>query len=136
MNSDQKTGFVLFAHGSSLPAANEAVESAARALSRRGGYEHVRAAFLEPVRPGLGDAVAALASAGVTRVVVIPYFLTSGIHLQRDLPRIIEGLVRIHNVEIQVSAPLDGHPALVDIILDRARQCLSGAGGGESHRNR
>ena len=127
---------MVFAHGSSLAAANEAVESAARALSRRGGYQHVRAAFLDPVTPGLGDAVASLAAAGVSRVIVIPYFLTSGIHLQRDLRRIVERLNGIHNVQIQVSAPLDGHPALVDILLDRARQCLSGAGGGDPQNNR
>jgi sirohydrochlorin ferrochelatase len=136
LESAQKTGFVVFAHGSSLAAANEAVEAAARALARHGGYAHVRAAFLDPVSPGLGDAVASLAEAGVSRVIVIPYFLTSGIHLQRDLPRIVERLVRIHNLEIQVSASLDGHPALVDILLDRARQYLSGAAEGEPRNNR
>jgi len=59
-------------------------------------------------------------------VIVVPYFLTLGIHLQRDLPNIVEGLARIHKgVEICVARPLDGHPALGEILKERAREMLS-----------
>jgi sirohydrochlorin ferrochelatase len=58
-------------------------------------------------------------------VIVIPYFLTLGIHLRRDLPRIVEGIGSIHpGVRIDVTEPLDGHPSLVGILLDRARTAL------------
>ncbi len=119
-----KTGVVLFAHGSSVAGANEAVHRVARDFARASGYDCVQPAFLEQSPPDLREAVNLLVSSrGVNRVLVIPYFLTLGIHLQRDLPRIIDELRRIHvHVRIDVTAPLDGHPALLEALLDRAQE--------------
>lgn len=118
-------GIVIFAHGSSVPSANEAVRDVAGTAARAGKFEHVETAFLE-AKPDLAEAVARLADAGVRRILVVPYFLTLGIHLQRDLPAIVEQLSRAHeNVEILVTPPLDGHPALVQALLDRAQASLA-----------
>ncbi|HXM40251.1 MAG TPA: CbiX/SirB N-terminal domain-containing protein [Bryobacteraceae bacterium] len=120
------TGIVIFAHGSSLPSANEAVRVVAEATAAAGEFERVETAFLD-ARPDLAEAVARLADAGVTRILVVPYFLTLGIHLQRDLPAIVEQLGQTHrNVEIRIAPPLDGHPALARVLLDRAREALIG----------
>ena len=116
------TGYIVFAHGSSVESANQAVRAVAEEMARRGKLDHVAAAFLEGGKPDLKAAAHALAAAGVGRIVVIPYFLTPGLHLQRDLPRLIE-VARdgLRGVAIEVTAPLDGHPAMVDALLDRAR---------------
>ncbi len=119
-------GVVVFAHGSRIEAANEAVRAAGRELARAGGFEHVEAAFLELGEPDLPGAVARLAAAGVSRVVVIPYFVMPGLHLERDLPRIVEDISRtLRGVDIEVTPPLDGHPAMIQILLDRARTALA-----------
>ena len=90
-----------------------------------GGYITYETAFLESARPDLREAVARLTAQGVERIIVLPYFLTLGIHLKRDLPRIVDELALIHKgVEIKVTEPLDGHPALKEILLDRARRAL------------
>ena len=121
-----QTGIVIFAHGSSVASANDAVRAVAADVARAGGFELLEAAFLEQGSPDLAGAVARLVERGAARVVVIPYFLTLGIHLQRDLPRIVEELSRVHNgVRIDVTEPLDGHPALRDILLARVRQALA-----------
>jgi sirohydrochlorin ferrochelatase len=118
------TGIVIFAHGSSVPSANEAVRIVAVAAAAAGAFERVETAFLE-AQPNLAEAVARLAGSGVTRILVVPYFLTLGIHLQRDLPAIVEQLAQAHqNVEIRVASPLDGHPALAQILLDRAQEAF------------
>jgi sirohydrochlorin ferrochelatase len=115
------TGIVIFAHGSSVPSANEAVRIVAEEAAAAGAFERVETAFLEG-QPNLAEAVARLAGSGVTRILVVPYFLTLGIHLQRDLPAIVEQLAQAHqHVEIRVASPLDGHPALAQILLDRAK---------------
>ena len=120
------TGIVIFAHGSSVASANQAVRIVAEAAATAGAFEQVETAFLE-ARPNLAEAVARLANSGVRRILVVPYFLTLGMHLQRDLPAIVEQLAKAHeNVEIRVTAPLDGHPALVQVLLDRAQAALSG----------
>jgi sirohydrochlorin ferrochelatase len=51
---------------------------------------------------------------------VLPYFLTLGIHLQRDLPRLVDDLSREHSIPIRVAEPLDGHSTLSRILVDRA----------------
>lgn len=117
------TGYIVFAHGSRIESANEAVRSAAAALARAGGFSHVQPAFLELGEPDLAAAVARLAAAGVDRVVVIPYFLTLGLHMERDLPRLIQNISNQYNgLEIAVTLPLDGHPGLIQALLDRANQ--------------
>ena len=116
------TGIIVFAHGSRLEPANEAVRSVARQLAGAGRFETVEAAFLELGEPSLEGAVEALVGRGVHDILVVPYFLTLGIHLERDLPNIINQLAsRIGHVRIRVAAPLDGHPALVEALLDRIK---------------
>lgn len=116
------TGFVVFAHGSSIDSANQSVRQVAEEFARAGGHALVESAFLEQAQPDLAGAVAHLADRGARRIVVIPYFLTLGLHLQRDLPRIVRSLEGIHpGVEILVAPPLDGHPGLLAALLDRAR---------------
>jgi sirohydrochlorin ferrochelatase len=115
------TAYIVFAHGSSIESANEAVRAVANDMAGRGGFDLVRAAFLEGGRPDLRGAVDELAALGVSRVVVVPYFLTLGLHLQRDLPRLIESVARIHShLTVEVTPPLDGHPGMVDALVDRA----------------
>jgi sirohydrochlorin ferrochelatase len=116
------TGYIVFAHGSSVESANEAVRAVAAEMARRGGYEAVEAAFLGGGKPDLAGALNDFAARGFKRVVVVPYFLTLGLHLQRDLPRLIKELKQAHRgMEIEVTEPLDGHPAVVEALLDRAR---------------
>jgi len=119
------TGFVIFAHGSSVESANESVRAVTNRFASESGYPLVEAGFLEFGQPDLVGAVDRLVQRDVTRVFVIPYFLTLGKHLQQDLPRIIEEISRIYQgIEIRVTEPLDPHPSLSAILLDRARAAL------------
>lgn len=121
-----KTGIAIFGHGSSVESANEAVREVARRFASTGGFDLVEPSFLELGRPDLSGAVARLVERGATHVVVVPYFLTLGKHLKRDLPRIAEEISRIHpGVEIRIAPPLDGHPALAEILIERARAEMS-----------
>jgi sirohydrochlorin ferrochelatase len=116
------TGFVVFAHGSRVESANQAVRDVAAEMAASGPYV-VEAAFLELGAPGLSGATALLIARGAKRIVVIPYFLTLGTHLQRDLPRLALDASRAHgDIEIEITPPLNGHPALIQALLDRARE--------------
>ena len=116
------TGIVIFAHGSRIESANQAVRDVVDRMAELETYL-VEPAFLELGQPDLAGAVERLVSRGAARIIVIPYFLTLGTHLQRDLPRLAAQVARHYqNVEIQVTSPLDGHPALLQALLDRASQ--------------
>jgi sirohydrochlorin ferrochelatase len=119
------TGIIVFAHGSRIEPANQAVRSAAADLARAGDYPNVEAAFLELGRPGLEEAADLLVARGVERIVIIPYFLTPGMHLERDLPALVERISKKNkDMQVLVTASLDGHSGLVQILTDRARAAL------------
>jgi len=127
MTAPAITGIVVFAHGSRIESANQAVRDLAARMPQAES-DLVEPAFLELGRPDLAGAVERLVSRGAARIIVIPYFLTLGTHLQRDLPRLAAEVARRYqNVEIQVTSPLDGHPALLQALLDRARQAAQKA---------
>lgn len=119
------TGIIVFAHGSRVESANQAVRGVASELARAGDFPHVEAAFLELGEPDLAGAAAKLVEQGVERILVLPYFLTLGLHMERDLPRLTESISnRYKGLEVLVGPPLDGHPALVEILLDRSLSIL------------
>jgi sirohydrochlorin ferrochelatase len=117
------TGVAVFAHGSSVESANEAVRIVARRLASDDAFPMHVTCFLDGGKPDLPTAVEQLLSQGATRILIVPYFLTAGLHLKRDLPDLIRQIQEVHpGLAIEVTPPLDGHPALGEILLDRARR--------------
>jgi sirohydrochlorin ferrochelatase len=116
------TGIIVFAHGSRVEAANEAVRSAAAALACSVGIADVQAAFLELGRPSLEEAADLLVERGIDRLAILPYFLTPGMHLERDLPVLVRNITnKYSDLQVVVSPSLDGHPGLVEVLADRLR---------------
>ena len=116
------TGIIVFAHGSRIEAANQAVRQAAADFARAGEYPIVEAAFLELGHPSLEEAADLMVGRGVGRLVIIPYFLTPGLHLERDLPPLVQRISNKHShLQTLVTASLDGHPGILQILADRVR---------------
>ena len=116
-----QTGYIVFAHGSRVESANQAVRKVAADFAHSKGAGLAEPAFLEIGMPDLAGAVAALAQRGIKDIVVLPYFLTLGTHMQRDLPKLVEEALAGHpGMTISVAPPLDGHPALIEALMDRA----------------
>lgn len=121
----RRTAVVLFAHGSAVEEANQGVRVLANRIQAHGPYAHVQAAFLGPGRPELGEAIAQAVAAGYRHIVVLPYFLTLGIHLRRDLPRLVEAERKKHpRLEIKVSRSLEDHPEMAALILGRIQEVM------------
>lgn len=112
-------GIIVFGHGSSVASANDAVRTIAAQAADDGSWPLCETAFLEAA-PRLDEAVRKLVSAGAREILVLPYFLTLGIHLQRDLPKLVEALSREHSITIRVAEPLDGASELSRILVRRA----------------
>jgi sirohydrochlorin ferrochelatase len=119
-----QTGIVVFGHGSSVASANDAVRVVAANAAREGAWSLYETAFLE-CDPRLADAVRNLAAAGASDILVLPYFLTLGIHLQRDLPKLVADLANQYGLPIRVAPPLDGHRGLGKMLVDRVIEAAS-----------
>jgi len=125
--TDGEPAIILFAHGSAIEEANQGVRDLAGRIQAEGAYAHVRASFLGPGQPELGAAIAEAVGAGFHRIVVIPYFLTEGAHLRRDLPRLVEAEKQKYPVlEIQVGRSLENHPEMASLVLSRIREITEG----------
>src|SRR5690348_7675531 len=118
---------IKFAHGSAVEQASGAVREPARSSDSCGACEYVRASFLGPGQPELGTAVADAIAVGFNPIIVIPYFLTLGIHLLRDLPRLVAAEQEKHpGLELQVGRSLEDHPEMASLVLSRIREITEG----------
>jgi sirohydrochlorin cobaltochelatase len=115
-------GLILFAHGSREIGWSDPFEKlAARVRALSPGHE-VRLAFLELMRPSLGEAVNELVENAVSEIAIVPIFLGQGGHLKRDLPRMIAELRARHSA---VKIDLAGAAGEEDGVLDAiARYCV------------
>jgi len=99
-------------------------EVADRLRKRRPGWI-VESAFLEINSPSIPEGIDLCASRGAERIVLLPYFLHLGSHVQEDLPRFVrEGSDRHPGVELILGPHLGFHPMLVEIVEERLAEAL------------
>ena len=118
-------GIILFAHGSPVDEANAGVRELAAKVEEAGPYKYVRAAFLDGGEPDLPTAVDQAAGAGFDHLIVVPYFLTEGLHLRRDMPKLVDAARAKHPaMRITVGQSLEAHPLMPSMILSRVGEVL------------
>jgi sirohydrochlorin ferrochelatase len=119
-----RTALLLIAHGSRNAEANEDLHHVAAMLRQR-GQEIVESAFLELAPPAIGEAAEACVRQGAEQVVLIPYFLSAGVHVRRDLTETQTVLAaRFPQVRFVLTEPLGRHPLLLEIVAERATEAL------------
>lgn len=141
---DQVSLFVA-AHGTSRDARSRgAAERQARILRNSNRFASVHAVFLEE-DPGVPDCYALARSPDV---VVVPFFLSEGMHTAEDLPELLGESRQTIEERLRSGEPIWGNPTerrgkrvwltpavgtapgMVEVILDRVRQMASGSASG------
>jgi sirohydrochlorin ferrochelatase len=118
-----KTALLLMAHGSRNDEANQDLEALVAELRARQLFFAVEPSFLELAKPSIEQAAEACVTQGAERVLMIPYFLSAGVHVRRDLTQIRDRLAaRFARVEFRLADPLGRHPLLLEVVLNRARE--------------
>lgn len=111
---------VLAAHGSRAEAGNDAHRALAAQLAERSGRT-VLAAFLELAEPSIGDTIDR-AAPRARAVVVLPYFLHPGRHVDEDIPAIVEDARSRHpGVEITLLAAFGSTDEVLDLLTVQLR---------------
>ena len=119
------TALLLIAHGSRNPAANADLDHVAAELRRRGSYAIVETAFLELAEPTIAQGGQRCATAGAGCVILLPYFLSAGVHVRDDLTRHRDELAaQFPSVQFVLAEPLGRHPLLVEVVKQRAGEAL------------
>src|SRR6516162_2004714 len=118
-----RNALLLIAHGSRQDEANADLHFVLASMRSRGTFAIVEAAFLELAEPDIDAGADRCVAQGAGRVVLLPYFLSAGVHVRRDLAAARERLAeRYPAVEFRLAEPLGRHPLLTEIVAQRAEE--------------
>jgi sirohydrochlorin ferrochelatase len=121
---------VLAGHGSRSDEANASLAALAAAIGAELGVP-VLPAYLEMVRPSIADALRAAAEGGATRIVLVPYFLSPGMHVRRDIVEVVDEARAELDVPIEIAEFFGSHPEVPRLLGDLARRALGVAAAGD-----
>jgi sirohydrochlorin ferrochelatase len=124
-----KTAILLMAHGSRIPEANDAVNQIAAMVMDFADYDIVEVSFRENHSPTIQQGIDACVSQGAQRILLVPYFLYLGAHVQEDLPKELEeARLRHPGVEMAMGKHLGVHKRLAKLVIDRIEEALGEKG--------
>jgi len=123
------TAILLMAHGSRIPEANDAAREVAAMVGEMTGHAIVEVAFREMHAPDIQQGIDNCVAKGADRILLIPYFLFMGAHVQHDLPEEIEAAQQRHpGLEMVMGGHLGAHRKLAEIVAERIGEGLASAG--------
>lgn len=115
---------ILAAHGSRQKASAAEVAALAKKLDKKvktsGSHDihQVVHAFLQFCDPSLETVIQELADSGVNEMVIFPFFISAGSHVQKDIPRAVETARQKHpHVRFHITRHLGILDAVEDLIL-------------------
>jgi precorrin-8X/cobalt-precorrin-8 methylmutase len=124
-------GILVISHGSPRHEVNEGFAAMVRRIAARLGAGEVLPAFFSIVRPNIQDQVAELASRGIRRIVLLPYFLYTGQHVRQDIPTLlVECREWFPDVTLELLPTLENDPAVEDVVVDRLAPLVGGPADG------
>jgi sirohydrochlorin ferrochelatase len=130
-DAQSSLGVVIVDHGSKRAASNDALLEFVALYRAATGRANVQPAHMELAPPSVGAAVAACVAAGAARVVVAPYFLSRGRHIQEDVPALVAEAAAAHpGVEVVLAEPVGVDPLMATLLESRVRAALAAAEGG------
>lgn len=116
---------ILVAHGSRRKVSNiEIIQIATRLKAQvLGSYHHVGHAFLELALPSIPEAIEEAIQAGATEVVILPYFLSAGRHVHKDVPElVIQKQTQHPSIKITLAPYLGGSSDIIKVLANISSQ--------------
>jgi sirohydrochlorin ferrochelatase len=118
-----QTAVLLIAHGSRRAAANDDLVELAKLVSERGGYRLVEVSYLELAEPTIAAGGRRCVERGARRVLMLPYFLSAGVHVVNDLEAQRASLAaEFSETEFVLCPHLGLHPLMAEIVLQRLQE--------------
>lgn len=124
------TAILLVGRGSTDPGANGDFFKVGRLLWERSRRRLFECCFVSLAEPNVPAGIDRCVRLGARRILVMPYFLHTGVLVKRMAQQSLAAGVRYPGVEIAVGEPLGVHAKLVQLILDRARDLAEGPSDG------
>jgi sirohydrochlorin ferrochelatase len=123
MRDTRVRAVLLIGYGSVLPGIGTAMIRIASRISASGIAPIAAAGFIAGCRPRFSEAMESCIACGATEIVVQPYALVEDTPIRRDLRRLVQYAGEAHpNVSIRIARPIGDHPALAQIVIQRATE--------------
>ncbi len=120
------TAVVLVSRGSSDPDANADLFKVGRLLWDRHPAEWVEAAFVSLAPPSVADALERCRRLGAVRIAVVPYFLFTGVLVERIGTQAAAWAAAHPGTEVRTGAELGPDPRLAGLVLERYQEAVDG----------
>lgn len=118
-----RAALLLIAHGSRRPSANADLFAIADVLREQRHYPIVEPSFLELCEPSMEQGARKCVELGAERVILVPYFLSAGTHVRRDLKAFRDRMsAELPTATFVLAEPMGRHPLLLEIIRQRAEE--------------
>ncbi|HCV86825.1 MAG TPA: hypothetical protein DGB85_09610 [Deltaproteobacteria bacterium] len=117
---------VVVGRGTTDPDVNSNVNKLARMVEEGMGFGSSYVCYSGTAKPLVADGIARAAQMGYRRVVVIPYFLFTGILIKRIYSAIDKIQPKFPDVEVLKAGYLGVHHHVTDVWVEKAREALVG----------
>lgn len=129
-----KKGLLLVGHGSKLPYNKKLIESTAEIIAEKTDEYIVKPGFMSINEPTVEEQLEAFRGEDIDMLVVVPLFLARGIHIDKDIPKILgipegsqNGKFQINGktVPLVYADPIGGDPLLAEMMLKSASDAIA-----------
>ncbi|MFF2203190.1 sirohydrochlorin chelatase [Streptomyces sp. NPDC058145] len=117
---------LLVGRGSTDPDANAEVHKAARLLWEGRGYAGVETAFVSLAAPDVPSGLDRCVRLGARRIVVLPYFLFTGILPDRVRRQTEDWAAARPELEVRSADVIGPEPELLDLVMERYAEAVKG----------
>ncbi|AGK52162.1 sirohydrochlorin chelatase [Bacillus sp. 1NLA3E] len=120
----ENSAVLLLGRGGSDPDANSDLYKMSRLFWEKTKYELVESAFMGVTNPLVNEGIERCIKLGAKRIVILPYFLFTGILIKRLEKMIGQFQTKYPGVEFKLAGYFGFHPKLETILMDRVQEAL------------
>eukprot|EP00878_Enallax_costatus_P010453 GHUV01010912.1.p1 GENE.GHUV01010912.1~~GHUV01010912.1.p1 ORF type:complete len:205 (+),score=39.82 GHUV01010912.1:185-799(+) len=118
-------GVVVVDHGSRRKASNDMLLEFCSLYQQITNHSIIEPAHMEIAEPTIAQAIGRCVAAGAKHVVVAPYFLGKGRHIQDDIPALVAAVQEQYpDVQCSIAEPIGIDPLMVKLIQNRVHAVL------------
>ncbi|MCG7383953.1 sirohydrochlorin chelatase [Paenibacillus sp. ACRRY] len=124
--TDEETAVLVLGRGSSDPDANSDFFKMTRMLWEKLPYKWAESSFIGVTQPSFPDGLQRCLLLGAKKIVIMPYFLFTGVLIKRIDEMTAEFAAAHPDVQVEIGGYFGFHPKLVELVLERANEGLNG----------
>ena len=123
MTNGEKPAIILLGHGSRVAHAGENMEKVAQRLKELYDFRTIEYCFMSRLGPHFPETLEKVVAMGEKNILVVPYFLHSGLHIVLDIPEMMqEEANKYPGVKLTLGVNLGYDDLLVELLFKRIQE--------------